>query len=571
MPSFEHKKLIEELTALDKLPNDDGTLTDWVKAEAHIEFLEQNAFSPEVVIYASPAYSFIHSIAVPEALLDPLDTDDLMRWSFNPYMAHAASYVSGGGREGQWVERGGSTGSNTLDQGTHLIYGRDFEGWNGADSSYFELSQEYAHLEDIHWRPEERAYCRFDENGDLLPVVSITNRTADSRISLISFNRESLDAYLTASEQVLVRLFDFTLWERRNFSGWGDEEAQFFKNSDELFYRQRVNSVSGYARGVQIIRPLLPKAKVFARMEERWSGSKEKKHVEFMAHDWRYQRIIPISTDPAATTNYFEAKEGLPFELSPAFFKPEVLLKYKGDKDKYTMEERSISCRASWYLQAYDLNEAGQVSAYICYLRSLPESELLHWLSFNEAPKAPISERAWVNDFQGEWVDFIDSLEKVKYILRQWQEKDYTWWTLRDEKLMTDVTVPHTPSRDDWGESFLALTKLVHEGFVVKDIRQHFQDKGIDFDKQERSLALLEKGINAENAEEPIRLEGLRKAQEIRSKVKGHSASKEAEQLALKAIHDYETYAAHFRHICEQIADELEIVQGLFDTSTENP
>jgi hypothetical protein len=36
--------------------------------------------------------------------------------------------------------------------------------------------------------------------------------------------------------------------------------------------------------------------------------------------------------------------------LSPAFFRPEVLLKYKADRDKYTVGERDVSCRAAWHL-----------------------------------------------------------------------------------------------------------------------------------------------------------------------------------------------------------------------------
>ena len=43
----------------------------------------------------------------------------------------------------------------------------------------------------------------------------------------------------------------------------------------------------------------------------------------------------------------------LPHELSPAFFRPEVLSKYKADRDKYTVDEehRFISCRGAWELK----------------------------------------------------------------------------------------------------------------------------------------------------------------------------------------------------------------------------
>ena len=91
-------------------------------------------------------------------------------------------------------------------------------------------------------------------------------------------------------------------------------------------------------------------------------------YVAFTAWDWRNERITSISTDPQATTNYFQTDgNSLPFELSSAFFRPDVLLKYKSDTDKYVVDERDIRCRGAWELRGIDTNEAGQVHAYICY------------------------------------------------------------------------------------------------------------------------------------------------------------------------------------------------------------
>jgi hypothetical protein len=153
--------------------------------------------------------------------------------------------------------------------------------------------------------------------------------------------------------------------------------------------------------------------KPFSREKRGWFDKKDKKYVEFIAYDWRNDGITAISTDPSATTNYFNANDNsLPYELSPAFFKPEVLLKYKADRDKYTVSERDVYCRSAWCLKGIDVNEAGQVHAYICDLRDLPYAEQLHWFSFNEPPKASISKRAIANDFQGRWVTFMEPLRK---------------------------------------------------------------------------------------------------------------------------------------------------------------
>ena len=569
MPSFEHKQLIKKIATLDSPPPDGAEFIEWIKAGEHLGFLQENARSNEHVIYGSGEYSFIHAMAVPEQLLETPDKDDLLAWSCNPF-GYAASYVSGGGRERMWIERGGDlVGSKILEKGTQLVYGRTFEGWTGDGSDYFELLQEYSHLEDVHWRREHGSYCRFDDHGDLDHVVSITARN-DDKVSLVSFQREPLEVYLAASNQVLVQLFDFTLLDRSLFTTWGDEPEHLIVESNDLFYRQKVSGPAAYTRGVQIIRPTRSKADILSAKQASWLGREEQEYAEFIAHDWRNKRITNISTAPSATTNYFVAHENeLPFELSPAFFKPEVLLKYKTDRDKYQVTDRDIYCRAAWRLRGFDVNEAGQVHAYICDLRKLPYSEQLHWLSYNQEPKAQISRRAIENDFQGRWTSFVDPLNEVRHRVRKWNDASPPWWRPRDEQTMSRVCVPHTASRDEWAEAFLDLTKLVHEGFQVKPLRKKLAEGDVPFDMQAKSVVLLEKLVNcfADECDEPIRLDGLRMAQLIRTKTKSHTSGSEAEELARSALQEHETFANHFRHICHQMHREMVMIEGTLNVT----
>lgn len=565
MHNFEHKKQIEIIRRLDEEPADGESFSGWIKAEAHLDFLRRNARTDELVIYASGEYTFIHSVVVPNERLMPVDQHDLMQWSFNPYTS-IASYVTGGGREDVWVERGLSgTGTKALGDAVQLIFGRTFEGWTGPGRNYYELHQEYAHLTGIHWRPEQRAYCRFNEHGDLEPVVSVTSREDKaSDMALVSFKWEPLEEYLAASDASLVRMFDFTLLRRSGFSGWSDGPVQEISESSDFFYHQKIMPGSAaYTRGVQIIRPRRALQAIATGITDEWFGKKNKLYAEFIAHDWRNNNVTKISTDPAATTNYFEAEgNALPFELSPAFFRPEVLLKYKADRDKYTVGERDVSCRAAWRLEAIDVNEAGQLHAYICYLRRLPYEEQLHWLSFNEPPKASISQRAIINDFQGEFVSVVQPSRKVQSIVQRWRTDKVAWWTLRDETLLERVNTPLTGSRDEWAEAFMDLAKLVVEGFETKAIRARLDAAHVPYDKEDRTLSLLEKlGNKADPAGENQKLVGLRNVQLLRSKAKGHVGGSEAQQLAQDALMEHETFANHFEHVCAQVADELATIE----------
>jgi hypothetical protein len=65
-----HKKLVDAVVELDKLP-DGPEFAEWIKAGAHLAFLQQNAVSDEVVVFASGEYTYLHSVVVPNRKLLP--------------------------------------------------------------------------------------------------------------------------------------------------------------------------------------------------------------------------------------------------------------------------------------------------------------------------------------------------------------------------------------------------------------------------------------------------------------------------------------------------------------------
>ena len=240
MVTYAHKQIIAAVAALDQVPNTPAAYATWVRATRHIDYLQINAPKGELIIYASGPYSFIHTIALPAEPLASVNLEDLLTWSDSPFKG-IASYVSGGGRETMWIERGSDhRGAPALDVSVDLVFGRSFEGWSGADRSYFEVNQEYTHLAGIHWRPEQSAYCRFDNNGDLSDLVSVTTHKNRDDVALVSFTWPTLEEYLGIAGYILVRMFDFTLLRWGHFSGWGDGPESTVRVSNDLLYRQKI-------------------------------------------------------------------------------------------------------------------------------------------------------------------------------------------------------------------------------------------------------------------------------------------------------------------------------------------
>src|SRR5690349_21051533 len=119
MPSYAHTQLIEEILRIDALPSNDTERAEWIKAGRHVDFLQRNALSDEMAVYASGPYSFIMSIVVPNEILFPLDKNDLLQWNGNPFSS-TASYVYSGGREDVWVEN-----TPSVDSSEKLRQGKD--------------------------------------------------------------------------------------------------------------------------------------------------------------------------------------------------------------------------------------------------------------------------------------------------------------------------------------------------------------------------------------------------------------------------------------------------------------
>lgn len=569
MPSSQHRKLLRRLLSADKAPQDSVGYAEWLARPPQLSLLRDNAINDEIIVYASSKYIFIHGVTVASEALGNISDEAVIDWSGNPFGVRAG-YAWGGGENDVWIDESNSIWPSIPSEHVkQLVFVRIFHDLREDDAVSYEIRQEYLHASEIFWRPEQSAYCRFDEYGDFDPIVSVTPRTGDHDITLITFRRAPLEEYLAASDSVLLQTFDFTLFRSGEFHGWSDSPEQMMSEGEGIVYRYKIDSgCASYYRGVQILAPSRTKAEIFKSIRVGPDSVKKSSGVEFIALDWRNDRIVDISTHPAATTNYFQTSgNSRPFEVSPAFFRPEVLIKYKADRDKYTVGEAggTISCRGAWELRTYGVNEEGQVFTYIRYLRNLPHDEQMYWRSFNERPRAGIPERVIKRDFKGEWSAIDSPLGKVRRIIVRWSEASVAWWTLGDEVLLQSVNTPRTNSRDEWGRSFSDLAKLVVQGFRVKVIRAKVSESGVEFGPKEGSIKLMERLLSSQRAlADCERLVNLRLVQLVRSKVDAHYGGSEAQEIAQDALSEHGSFTAHFESVCEGLAEELEMIEQSF-------
>jgi hypothetical protein len=257
----------------------------------------------------------------------------------------------------------------------------------------------------------------------------------------------------------------------------------------------------------------------------------------------------------------------LPWEISPAFFRPEVLHRFKADAEKYTIQDRSVACRGTWYLKTYDINEAGQVHTYIGYLADLPYEEQLYWQSFNEWPKGPISERAHRTDIEGDWYLAYDPLSSLKHTIRRLDSAPPPWWIVRGEALAASVLYPASDSPQEWGNEILQLDQLLVEGFSIKPLRAIAGSKGRKLEPTWGTLKLVQEILVGSGHTEPEAKDVMAPLQALhglRTTLKGHAALDTRSAAETEARTKHGTFREHFKTLLADCDKSLaEILKAL--------
>ena len=284
-----------------------------------------------------------------------------------------------------------------------------------------------------------------------------------------------------------------------------------------------------------------------------------KQYASFKIFDPKNDCRVEISCGPNCIVNYFTTSD-LPWEMSPAFFRPDVLQKYKLDPEKYTISDRSISCWGAWHLCTYDINEAGQVHTYIGYLANLPYEEQLYWQSFNEWPKGSISRRAYQTDILGEFSNEDDPLAELKGLVQSLDRNPPVWWRRRGEALVEEALCPATDSIEEWGNEILALDHLLVEGFVITGLRSIISANNGIYEKDWRSLKLLEcvlcvTGRTQEQANKLIA--PLKELHHLRNPAKAHGDISGRQEAVASARKKYGTLRNHYQGLVKHIRNSM--------------
>ena len=522
-----------------------------------LEFLQENAGEEKVVVYADLYINiatdfFINSVWLPEADTDPSNIENLAGWN---YLIRRTAWSVFHEEAKAWIEPSlGQQGNRGFERGESLVFNRELGGVQEL-APYVEILQKFSHVCGIHYIPERKAWCRLGSFGDIEEVVQVVTVDTDDEDGfsgkIVLSGRDVLEKYAMLTKTVLVRMFDSTMHYVPEISAPRNQRIK--SNGENIFYRySALGENSSRAKGVQIIPIAVSEQEVAERIHGLFSVNNTQQEEFKVACDPENKKIV-------------DAVYKVDMPVSIAFFRPEVLSKYKANPEKYCFGDNYLSCRYLWGLGFFDINEEGQVYTSLKHLSDLPNEEQRHWKQFNEKPKAMMADYAIRRLFHGEFRPCYSPLEDMKSKLVSLQCK---WWKMPTPGLAMQVHYPVTESNKEWKDEILLLDQMLVEGFKEKWLRRKAGELGRSPKEQDRSLVLLEEclaGLGFEEGHARSIVSPLRELHNLRDKLGAHAPGKTAEKLKKEALSEHGSYRNHYKALVTECNETVRILIKAFE------
>ena len=229
---------------------------------------------------------------------------------------------------------------------------------------------------------------------------------------------------------------------------------------------------------------------------------------------------VRFTCNPDRLANYFGRNVGAPHYLTPVFFKPSVLDKYRNDPC-FSVSERHLDCGTQWGVEI-DNVIPGRVMVYLGDLgRRLPPAERKHFSAYEMSPVDQIiSKEALANDFCNTWVDPSGPISRLFCARRRLDEM---WLSCFGNKLFREphaddadmeklIRIPATNGREEFDTVLINLDKLLVD-YIDESALVRPDERG-SINKLEKRL--VDEGISVD-------LTPLRNLQSLRSTSTAHA------------------------------------------------
>lgn len=419
------------------------------------------------------------------------------------------------------------------------------------DESQLVLNQEFLLLFNLY-RGDDGDYYSLTESGEKEPVVRFGEGT--------HVRTSYLMRYIAARQLLFVQFVDSriaspgrypsnakVIHEENHESESCRCQLWFQSAPDEQYLLSMMHARS-------VVRP--------GPMEtcDLWPFEHEETYPEFAIAERPDGTMDRFTCDPSKLGNYFGGNPAAPHYLTPVYFKPAVLDKYRKNPC-FSVTERQLSCGGQWGVRI-DNVEPSRVMVYLGDLgRDVPESERSHFLEYEMSPSGQsISGEVIASDFLGACVDPTGPISQLVVGRRRLDE---AWLTAFGRSFYRDphpdesdmeklIRIPPDNSREEFDTVIVNLDKYVIEYIDEKNFPPSAEKGSIN----RLAVYLGEQGIDVD-------VKPLRDLQSIRSASTSHAKGKKYEKLKGSLLtgdnaKDVESLIRRIATMMNDIADALE-------------
>ncbi len=445
-----------------------------------------------------------------------------------------------------------------MDAAEPLVFVRDYIGFRDR---HIEISEEFRFFHNLYYERGRNEYLKFDSSGEEETIIRFQGLTVLIRLNAIR-------QFLAIKESHLALFFDYIRYSNFDISTISEEERTGKYSDQKTIYQFGVNRAllshssyrtMSYLRGKKLISPY-PKSK-----SNTWPYSEDQARIyeEFQIGETPDGDSITFTCDHTKLANDSGANPDAPDYLTLVYFRRDVLQRYYGDPERFSVEDSYLSCGESWGLRM-DNHHEKIVIVYLGDLgRDLPEQEQKYWKPFNIPPQGSLSTTKSMRDFFGKAFDpqGLDLRFKQRYQqLNQKWEDQYGWplfrdLALKDVHFFQNLRVPINNSQSEFDTQILALAKVLIDALNEKEIERNIlsipeKAKGIS----KFSILLKEKSFV--DYEEGIAL--LRNIQDLRSSGVAHLKGKKYSKLVKQINLDNQELQRFFCNLLNQLILFLE-------------
>lgn len=255
------------------------------------------------------------------------------------------------------------------------------------------INQEFVFLFDL-FRDDDACYYAIDDCGRKEKVVDISE-------NVVKIKTSYLMRYIAAKQVLYVQFVDSRRFSSPDYPIDAEQVYADEQQGDTYHYEISYQSTArrDYLFSMVFARSIVHPQAVDKCGISPYDENAEERYPEFTIEELPDGTRRRFTCDPRRLSNFFGANPGAPHYLTPIFFNPGVLERYRNDPH-FDVTERRLSCGTQWGIEI-DNVIPGRVMVYLGDLgRDLPESERIYFQGFEISPAGQcVSRTAVEQDF----------------------------------------------------------------------------------------------------------------------------------------------------------------------------